>query len=217
MSSVLSKIFNSTHLNPNSNRRTSDQKASQSRIRFKRQLYTYPPYSDKMRPTIERLDKPSAYYLSKNKRRKFGDRDGTQEDPVDPLKDATTLYVGNLSFYTTEEQIHELFAKCGEIKRLVMGLDRFAKTPCGFCFVEYYTHQDALDCMKYIGGTKLDERIIRTDLDPGFQEGRQYGRGKSGGQVRDEYRDEYDPGRGGYGRAIADERRKEEEEYGKGR
>ena len=56
-----------------------------------------------------------------------------------------------------------------------MGLDRFNKTPCGFCFVEYYNHQDALDCMKYIGGTKLDERIIRTDLDPGFQEGRQYG------------------------------------------
>ena len=56
-----------------------------------------------------------------------------------------------------------------------MGLDRFQKTPCGFCFVEYYTHQDALDCMKYIGGTKLDERVIRTDLDPGFQEGRQYG------------------------------------------
>jgi hypothetical protein len=27
-------------------------------------------------------------------------------------------------------------------------------------------------------------------------------RGKSGGQVRDEYRDEYDPGRGGYGRAL---------------
>ena len=56
-----------------------------------------------------------------------------------------------------------------------MGLDRFNKTPCGFCFVEYYNHQDALDCMKYIGGTKLDERIIRTDLDPGFKEGRQYG------------------------------------------
>ena len=115
-----------------------------------------------------------------------------------------------------------------------MGLDRFNKTPCGFCFVEYYTHQDALDCMKYIGGTKLDERIIRTDLDPGFQEGRQYGyvmvqslalwslvdhsfsRGKSGGQVRDEYRDEYDPGRGGYGKALA-EQMKAEEEYGKGR
>jgi nuclear cap-binding protein subunit 2 len=42
-------------------------------------------------------------------------------------------------------------------------------------------------------------------------------RGKSGGQVRDEYRDEYDPGRGGFGRAIAAERLKEEEEYGRGR
>jgi nuclear cap-binding protein subunit 2 len=68
-----------------------------------------------------------------------------------------------------------ILSRCGEIKRLVMGLDRFNKTPCGFCFVEYYTHQDALDCLKYVGGTKLDERIIRTDLDPGFEEGRQYG------------------------------------------
>ena len=147
-----------------------------------------------------------AYTNNSQKRRR--DRNTRDEErarspsPEDKLKDATTLYVGNLSFYTTEEQIHELFSKCGEIKRLVMGLDRFQKTPCGFCFVEYYTHQDALDCMKYIGGTKLDERVIRTDLDEGFTEGRQYGRGKSGGQVRDEYRAEYDPGRGGYGRAV---------------
>lgn len=60
--------------------------------------------------------------------------------------------------------------------------------------------------MKYIGGTKLDERIIRTDLDPGFEEGRQFGRGKSGGQVRDEYREDYDEGRGGTGRALQAER-----------
>lgn len=170
--------------------------------------------------TVDRLDRPSAYYIGKSKKRKYNsdrDEDDKQEDPAALLDNATTLYVGNLSFYTTEEQIHELFSKCGEIKRLVMGLDRFTKTPCGFCFVEYYTHQDALDCLKYIGGTKLDERIIRTDLDPGFEEGRQYGRGKSGGQVRDEYREEYDPGRGGYGRAYAEQRRREEEEYGKGR
>jgi len=172
--------------------------------------------------TVERLDRPSTYYTAR-KKRKYGrdqpdERDNAEkQDEDDLLKDATTLYVGNLSFYTTEEQIHELFSKCGEIKRLIMGLDRFQKTPCGFCFVEYYTHQEALDCMKYIGGTKLDERVIRTDLDAGFQEGRQYGRGKSGGQVRDEYRDEFDAGRGGYGRAIDMERRKEEEEYGSGR
>ncbi|RKF56928.1 Nuclear cap-binding protein subunit 2 [Erysiphe neolycopersici] len=176
------------------------------------------------RNTVDRLDRPSAYYQGRKKKRtQDQEGDDKEKDTVaediddDPLKNAATLYVGNLSFYTTEEQIHELFSKCGEIKRLIMGLDRFNKTPCGFCFVEYYTHQDALDCMKYIGGTKLDERIIRTDLDPGFQEGRQYGRGKSGGQVRDEYREEYDEGRGGLGRAIQAERIKEEEEYGKGR
>lgn len=176
-----------------------------------------------------------------NKRRRDRDDDAVEENPepaVDPLADATTLYVGNLfvpssrpapcaavqaylfsprrsSFYTTEEQVYELFSKCGEIKRLVMGLDRFQKTPCGFCFVEYYTHQDALDCMKYIGGTKLDERIVRTDLDPGFEEGRQYGRGKSGGQVRDEYREDFDEGRGGVGRAIQTERLREYDDEGR--
>ena len=50
---------------------------------------------------------------------------------------STTLYVGNLSYYTTEEQIHELFSKCGDVKRIIMGLDKVRKTPCGFCFVEY--------------------------------------------------------------------------------
>ncbi|KAI5819233.1 hypothetical protein BZA77DRAFT_350829 [Pyronema omphalodes] len=147
--------------------------------------------------TVQNLDAPSSYFEKRdaNKRQRVSE----SAPKEDPLKDAATLYVGNLSFYTTEEQIHELFSKCGEIKRLVMGLDRFSKTPCGFCFVEYYTHLDALDAMKYVGGTKLDERIIRTDLDPGFKEGRQYGRGPNGGQVRDYYREDYDPGRGGYG------------------
>ncbi|KAK8113682.1 RNA recognition domain-containing protein [Apiospora kogelbergensis] len=180
------------------------------------------------RNTVERLDRPSAYYLSRNNKKgrrndrnnrdeKDGDTEMANnqqpdEPPEDPLKNATTLYVGNLSFYTTEEQVYDLFSKCGEIKRLIMGLDRFNKTPCGFCFVEYYTHQDALDCLKYVGGTKLDERIIRTDLDPGFEEGRQYGRGKSGGQVRDEYRDDFDEGRGGLGRAIQQTERLRESE-----
>lgn len=71
-----------------------------------------------------------------------------------------------------------------------------SRTPCGFAFVEYYLHSEAVACLRYVSGTKLDERIIRCDLDPGYQEGRQFGRGKSGGQVRDEFRQEYDSGRG---------------------
>ena len=120
---------------------------------------------------------------------------GTKTEQERLLSQSTTLYVGNLSFYTTEEQIHELFSRAGDVKRIIMGLDRIKKTPCGFCFVEYYTRADAESCMRYVNSTRLDDRLIRTDWDAGFAEGRQFGRGKGGGQVRDEYRKEFDPGR----------------------
>ncbi len=61
---------------------------------------------------------------------------------------------------------------------------------------------DAENCIKYINGTRLDDRVVRADWDAGFVEGRQYGRGKTGGQVRDEYRTDYDPGRGGFGKIV---------------
>lgn len=118
------------------------------------------------------------------------------------LHATTTLYTGNMSFYTTEEQIYELFGKCGEVKRVVMGLDKFKRTPCGFCFIEYYVREDAENAVRFINGTRLDDRIIRTDWDAGFIEGRQYGRCKTGGQVRDEYRTDFDSGRGGYGKIV---------------
>ena len=35
--------------------------------------------------------------------------------------------------------MYELFSMCGEVKRIIMGLDRIKKTPCGFCFIEYPT------------------------------------------------------------------------------
>ena len=125
--------------------------------------------------------------------------EGGVEEFEENLKKSCTLYVGNLSFYSTEEQIFSLFSKCGSIKRIIMGLDRNKKTPCGFAFMEYYKRENALKSKLFLDGAKLDERFIRVDLDAGFKEGRQYGRGKSGGQVRDEFRVDYDPGRGGWG------------------
>merc|ERR1712062_6143 len=125
---------------------------------------------------------------------------GTRREQDRLLHSTSTLYIGNLRFYTTEEQITELFAKCGDLKRVVMGLDKVKRTPCGFCFVEYYTRDSAENAMRWVNGTRLDDRIVRSDWDCGFIEGRQYGRGKTGGQVRDEYRTDYDPGRGGYGK-----------------
>ncbi|KAH9743840.1 nuclear cap-binding protein subunit 2 [Citrus sinensis] len=118
---------------------------------------------------------------------------GTQEEFEEALLASTTVYVGNMSFYTTEEQIYELFSRAGEIKKIIMGLDKNSKTPCGFCFALFYSREDTEDAVKYISGTILDDRPIRVDFDWGFQDGRQWGRGRSGGQVRDEYRTDYDP------------------------
>ncbi|CCF35283.1 nuclear cap-binding protein subunit 2 [Colletotrichum higginsianum] len=70
------------------------------------------------RNTVDRLDRPSAYYHNKNKRRRPDHRDARDAEdeaaskneplPEDPLANATTLYVGNLSFYTTEEQVRHV-------------------------------------------------------------------------------------------------------------
>lgn len=125
---------------------------------------------------------------------------GSDEDYNERIARSTTLYIGNLSFYTTEEQLYEYFANFGPVKRVIMGLDKERKTPCGFAFVEYFLRSHAVNCKRLFSGLKLDDRFIRVDWDYGFEEGRQYGRGKSGGQVRDEYRATYDAGRGGWGK-----------------
>jgi len=76
-----------------------------------------------------------------------------------------------------------------------MGINSITKTPCGFCFVEYYSREHTDACLKYISGTVCDSRIIRCDLDAGFKPGRQFGRGQSGGKVRDERRRSHDTDR----------------------
>ncbi|KAI9229692.1 MAG: RNA-binding domain-containing protein [Piptocephalis tieghemiana] len=156
-----------------------------------------------MATLVRHLATPSSYKDHQNHE--------AEEKQREQLLKTTTLYVGNLSFYTTEEQVYELFSRAGEVKRVVMGLDRMKKTPCGFCFVEYYDRQGAEDAMMFVNSTKLDDRTIRTDLDAGFVEGRQFGRGRSGGQVRDEYRQEFDAGRGGWGAQIAQKLKEAEE------
>lgn len=115
---------------------------------------------------------------------------------------SSTVYVGNLSCYTNELQIHELFSRCGSIRRIIMGLDKIKKTPCGFCFVEFDEREGALNSIDYLNRTLLDGRVITIDIDAGFVEGRQFGRGKDGGQVGDERRQQREQQmaqRGGYG------------------
>ena len=96
-------------------------------------------------------------------------RSGLSEaDYKQRLKTSTTLYVGNLSFYTQEGQLLELFSKSGIVKNLFMGLNNKTFKPCGFCFVEYNTREEArlaIDCFNMI---LLDGKRIRIDWDYGF-------------------------------------------------
>lgn len=107
------------------------------------------------------------------------------------LKQSKTVYVGNLAFTTRSRQVRAHFGMAVSsdrraIRAIHMGLDRLKKTPCGFCFVEFSQREDALAAVAHVSGTKLDGKVIRVELDAGFQPGRQYGRGVSGGQVRDD-------------------------------
>ena len=52
--------------------------------------------------------------------------------------------------------------------------------------MEFRHRIDALSAVANLTGTKLDGRVIRVEVDAGFKPGRQYGRGASGGQVRDD-------------------------------
>ena len=122
----------------------------------------------------------------------------TYEDAVRALEGSTTVYIGNLAWMTQELQIHATFSTCGVVKSVVMGLNRVNKMPCGFCFVEFFTHRAATESVELLHGTKIEGRQIKVELDPGFTEGRQYGRGKTGGQVADHSRKGYDAGRGGW-------------------
>uniref|UniRef100_A0A8C3WI03 Nuclear cap-binding protein subunit 2 n=1 Tax=Catagonus wagneri TaxID=51154 RepID=A0A8C3WI03_9CETA len=125
---------------------------------------------------------------------------GDNDEHEKLLMESSTLYVGNLSFYTTEEQIFELFSRCSDVKNVFMGLDNIKKTACGFCFVEYHHRADAENAMRFLNGTLLDDHTIHTNWDAGFKEGRQYGHSRCGGQVRNEFREDFDVGREGFGR-----------------
>ena len=120
-------------------------------------------YSHQQRERSETTDDGISPYLLQ--RRKFYQTEEWQR-LLAQLAATRTLYVGNLSFYTSEEQLWCFFSQCGRVERVIMGLNERSMTPCGFCFVEYSSHSQALDCQRQLSGMMCDERTIRADLDP---------------------------------------------------
>ena len=71
------------------------------------------------------------------------------------------LYVGNLSYHVTQEQLRELFAQAGEISEVTVITDRDTGRSKGFGFVEMTTEEAAKEAIKRFNGYTMDNRASR--------------------------------------------------------
>ena len=72
----------------------------------------------------------------------------------------TKLFVGNLSFNTTEGQILELFKTVGNVSSCELILDKFTSKSRGFAFVEMGSQEEATKAVTELNGKELDGRAL---------------------------------------------------------
>jgi RNA recognition motif-containing protein len=73
------------------------------------------------------------------------------------------LFVGNLSFDTTREELEALFAPLGEISDVFVPLDRASGRPRGFAFVTYASGEAAAQAIQKLDGVELGGRNLRVN------------------------------------------------------
>src|SRR4029453_7313293 len=106
------------------------------------------------------------------------------------------LFVGNLSFQATEEDLRELFAQAGNVETVRIITDQFTGRPRGFGFVEMATKEEAQKAVEMLNGRLFrDRNLVVDEARPQPQPG---GGGGGGGTPGDR-----GPGGGGGGAAAA--------------
>jgi RNA recognition motif-containing protein len=70
------------------------------------------------------------------------------------------LYVGNLSFDTTEEQLNTLFSEAGQVTSAKIITDRHTGQPRGFAFVEMETKSAGQKAISMLNGRTVDGRPL---------------------------------------------------------
>jgi len=71
------------------------------------------------------------------------------------------IYVGNLSFNTTEESLHNLFQPYGTVASAQIIMDRYTGNSKGFGFVEMGSDDEAAKAIAGTNGTEVDGRTIK--------------------------------------------------------
>jgi len=97
----------------------------------------------------------------------------------------TKLYVGNLSYDTSEEELRTLFSGAGTVASVTLIKDRATGRSKGFAFVEMSSQSEAEQAIKMFNGTELGNREIKVNVARPREE-------------RTSNRYESRPGRGGY-------------------
>ncbi len=73
------------------------------------------------------------------------------------------LYVGNLSFHTTEDVIQNVFSQCGEVVEVKLMIDRESGRSRGFAFVTMASPEAAQAAIQKMNGADLDGRALRVN------------------------------------------------------
>ena len=74
------------------------------------------------------------------------------------------LYVGNLSFHTTEDALMRAFSQVGEVTEAKLVIDRETGRSRGFGFVAMATDADAQKAIAELDGADLDGRPLRVNI-----------------------------------------------------
>lgn len=74
---------------------------------------------------------------------------------------AKKIYVGNLSFQTTDDTLRQAFAAFGEISSCAIVIDRYTNNSKGFAFIEYTDDQAAEAAIGGMTGQTIDGRQLR--------------------------------------------------------
>ncbi len=93
----------------------------------------------------------------------------------------TKLYVGNLSFNTTENDLQDAFAAHGTVTEANLVMDRATGQPRGFAFVTRGTPEEAQKAINALNGTELDGRSLTVN-EARPREERSSGGHRSGGR-----------------------------------
>ena len=73
---------------------------------------------------------------------------------------ATKLYVGNLSYQTTDQQLNDLFSEAGNVSSAQVVTDRYTGQARGFGFVEMASEDEAQQAIAAINGRNIDGRAL---------------------------------------------------------